>query len=495
MSKEKKLIIDKEADTKEVYYEIIGLVLILLSVIIIVDVGIVSHLLKLTSKFLIGDWYFVIAILLITHGVNLIIKKDKASLKSNRYLGVYIVLLAFMMFTHTTVFVYINNSYDNNLTGTWLYYVNLINNYNNEIIAGGGIVGGLAYISIFNILGTFGIFSINLLLIIVGLVFITNSTLYEMYYAVKDRTSRIYNFTKSKYSNFLRREILTNQFNRGAAFKSNSLLKKQSTLNKKRLDEVLKYMYSNGILARIETINTSFYLSEYIITIVDGEINSKHLDSVNKLIPDINYITTTQNQISIIIINENQINYAKSALTMKSNKKVLSIGIGVKNTPIDLKLSNFRSMTFNITNYHDLSIYNEYINYLVTIKKKNIYVYYDNGITYEDNPIYINDVTAFSNLIDTLLTTASKGYDTSEKLIIVNNTKRLNDQLRSKINLLLNSNALKGISVIMLNYNITNKDIKYPDDNISIYPIPFSNKPSIRYSFIEKSSTKIIVQI
>ncbi len=495
MSKEKKLIVDKEEDTKEVYYEIIGLVLILVSVIIIVDVGIVSHLLKLISKFLIGDWYFIIAILLMTYGVNLIIKKEKASLKSNRYIGVYIVLLAFMMFTHTTVFVYINNSHDNNLSGTWLYYVNLINNYNDEIIAGGGIIGGLAYVSIFNILGMFGIFSINLLLIIIGLVFITNSTLYGMYYGIKDRTIRVYNYTKSKYNNFLKREILTNQFNKGAAFKSNSQLKKQASLNKKILDEVLQYMYSNSLLGRIETINTSFYLSEYIITIVDGEIKDKHLVSISKLIPGINKISANENQISIITINENEVNYSKSALTMRSNKKVISIGIGIKNTPVDIKLSNFRSLTFNITNYHDLSVYNEYIDYVVNTRKKEVFVYYDNGITYEDNPSYINDLEVFSTLIDKLLMIASKNNNYGEKLIIVNNTKRLNEQLRSKINLLLNSHALNGISVILLNYNMTNKELKLPDDNISIYPIPLDRKSSIKYSYIEKSNNKVIVQI
>ncbi len=495
MSKEKKLIVDNEADTKEVYYEIIGLVLILVSVIIIVDVGIVSHLLKLISKFLIGDWYFVIAILLMTYGVSLIINKEKASLKSNRYLGIYIVLLALMMFTHTTVFLYINNSYDNNLSGTWLYYVNLINNYNEQIIAGGGIIGGLIYISIFNILGMFGIFSINLLLIIVGLVFITNSTLYGMYYSIKDRTVRIYHFTKSKYSNFLKREILTNQFNKGAAFKSNSLLKKQSTLNKKVLDEVLKYMYSNSILGKIDAVNTSFYLSEYIITVVDGEITDKHLQNISKLIPNVNKTTIIENQISIIVVNDNEISYSKSALTMKSNKKIISIGVGIKNTPIDLKLSNFRSLTFNITNYQDLTVYNDYIHSLTNIKKKDIYVYYDNGITYEDNPSYINDIDTFSKLIDSLLMTASKNKDHGDKLIVVNNTKRLDEHLRSKINLLLNSHALNGISVILLNYNVTNKDIKLPDDNISIYPIPLERKSSIKYSYIEKSTNKVIVQI
>ncbi len=495
MSKEKKLIVDKEVNTNEVYYEITGLILILVSVIIIVDVGIVSHLLKLMSKFLIGDWYFVIAILLIVHGVNLITRKEKASLKSNRYIGFYIILLAFMMFTHTTVFIYIENSYNNNLTGTWLYYVDLINNYNSEIIAGGGLLGGIAYISIYNILGMFGIFSVNILLIIIGLVFITNSTIYEMYYGVRNRLSIVYNFIKSKYSNFLKREILTNQFSRGSVFKSNTLLKKQSVINKKYLDEVLKYLYSNSILGKVEKTDTSYYISEFTLTVVDGEVNNRHIENISKLIQNIAYIKMEDNIISIIIKNEHEIPYPKSVLTMKSNKNVISVGIGIKNTSVDLKLSNFRSIIFNITSYNDLPTYNEYIDNLASIKNKTIYVYSDSGIVYEDNSSYINDESSFSDIIDTFLMNASKNKNTTEKILVVSNTKRLSEQLRSKINLLLNSHVVSKLSVIILNYNGVNKDIKLPHDNITVYPIQFGRNSSIKYSYIEKNNNKVIVQI
>ncbi len=495
MSKEKKLIVDNEIETNEVYYEITGLILVLISVIIIVDVGIISHLLKLVSKFLIGDWYFVIAILLMTYGVNLIIKKEQASLKSNRFLGFYIMILAFMMFTHTTVFMYINNSYNNNLTGTWFYYVDLINNYNDQIVAGGGIIGGVLYISIFNILGMFGIYAINLLLIIIGLVFITNSTVYGMYYTVKDRLIRFYNYLKSRYNNFMKREILTNQFNKGSIFKSNSLLKKQSRINKKLLDEVLKYLYSNGVLVNIEKINTSFYLSEYIITILEGNINDKHISSINKLIPTSSKISVNNDQLSILLINNNELDYSKSALSMKSNKKIISIGLGITNLSVDLKLTNFRSLVFNITNHSDLQIYNVYVDYIVNIKKKNVHVYTDSGIVYEDNEAYINDADQFSKLIDSILMNLSKNKTNFEHILILNNTKRLKENIQSKINLIINSHLLIGISVIILNYTNTNKELKLPDNNITVSPILFDNKHSIKYSYIEKNENKIIVQV
>jgi len=80
--------------------EIVGLVLILLSIIGIGGYGIVGNLIKSFSIFLVGTIYIVLLLCLLTFGVYLILKRERPNLFSTRLLGLYAIILSLLIALH-----------------------------------------------------------------------------------------------------------------------------------------------------------------------------------------------------------------------------------------------------------------------------------------------------------------------------------------------------------------------------------------------------------
>ena len=155
MAKKKK----EKTSKKGISYakELEGLILILVSITGLGNFGIVGSLMKKFAIFLFGTWYTLGLVLALVLGIYLIVKRNKPNYLSGRMIGIYSIVLALLLFSHTK---YISN---NKLTARDIFtktFDNISASYEQESEirnTGGGIIGATsswAFVSLFDVEGT-----------------------------------------------------------------------------------------------------------------------------------------------------------------------------------------------------------------------------------------------------------------------------------------------------------------------------------------------------
>ncbi len=137
--------------------ELEGLILILVSITGLGNFGIVGSLMKKFAIFLFGTWYTLGLALALVLGIYLIVKRGKPNYLSGRMIGIYAIVLALLLFSHTK---YIST---NKLSAREIFtttFDNISASYEQESEirnTGGGIIGAAsswAFVSLFDVEGT-----------------------------------------------------------------------------------------------------------------------------------------------------------------------------------------------------------------------------------------------------------------------------------------------------------------------------------------------------
>lgn len=164
----------KETETKKMKYskELEGLILVLIGIIGFGKFGIVGDIILKFSVFLCGNWYFIILMLSLLVGTILIVSRKPVNYFSARFIGLYTIILAILLFSH------IEYLKDTDLRGVEIMRTTLenikvaIENMGELRNTGGGMIGSLIayiFVSLFDLKGTeivvlvLGIFSIIML--------------------------------------------------------------------------------------------------------------------------------------------------------------------------------------------------------------------------------------------------------------------------------------------------------------------------------------------
>ncbi len=175
--------------------EIIGLILILLSITGLGNFGIVGGLIKKFAIFMFGSWFALLLISTLCIGVYMIAKRGKVNYFSGRLIGIYSLLIAILLFSH------INFISGNEITVKEILKVTMDNislafdEYSLINNTGGGIIGAVvswAFVSLFAIEGT----SVVIVAItLFGLIMIFDLTLADVVTAISEPFKRV--FSKS----------------------------------------------------------------------------------------------------------------------------------------------------------------------------------------------------------------------------------------------------------------------------------------------------------
>ena len=157
-----------------------GVILILISIMGFGVFGIVGSLIKGFSIFLMGTWYIITLILCFLLGLYMFIKKAMPNFKSSNLIGLYMVILALLVYSHLE---YATNSH---LVGKAILE-NTINNFLDSSStyaaqSGGGILGGvltICFTKLFEYTGTKIVLGVMLVLGLILLFNINFSSLFE----------------------------------------------------------------------------------------------------------------------------------------------------------------------------------------------------------------------------------------------------------------------------------------------------------------------------
>ena len=137
--------------------ELEGLILILVAITGLGNFGIVGSLMKKFAIFLFGTWYTLGFALALVLGVYLIVKRGKPNYLSGRMIGIYAIVLALLLFSHTK-YVSTNKLSARDIFTTTFDNISASYEQDSEIRnTGGGIIGAAsswAFVSLFDVEGT-----------------------------------------------------------------------------------------------------------------------------------------------------------------------------------------------------------------------------------------------------------------------------------------------------------------------------------------------------
>ncbi len=166
------------------YYEIIGLILFALSLITILQLGIVGKALVLFFRFFFGEWYMIGVIGLIALSVAFVIQRNWPNLLNKRLIGVYFIVLAIVMFSHITLVQNLtkNGQFTNPsvIVNTKNLFMLEATNKVGSVNLGGGMVGAIMFAMCFFLFDETGAYIIGGILIVLGILCITNKHIGEV---------------------------------------------------------------------------------------------------------------------------------------------------------------------------------------------------------------------------------------------------------------------------------------------------------------------------
>ncbi len=172
MAKDKKRI-EKEEE-KIYFYEISATIVILFSLITFSELGFVGKGLKSLMMILFGDYYFVIIIFLIGHGIYALVKRKWFNFTSIKFNGFILFVISLISLNHIGFYERLGFESTEIFSSTLSTYYNTIKNLIQINSYGGGLIGALflqILIFLFNSLGTL---IILIVLLVLSLSFMTS---------------------------------------------------------------------------------------------------------------------------------------------------------------------------------------------------------------------------------------------------------------------------------------------------------------------------------
>ena len=141
MAKEKKMVLEQNKKELTFYYELIGVITILISLIALARLGIVGYYIMIIFRIVFGDWYFAFLLALLLFGIYCLFKHHSINVKNMRSIGVILMMVGMLTISHFPMHNYISQFGDNYLKMTFSLYLDYLKNYQEGAVVGGGILG------------------------------------------------------------------------------------------------------------------------------------------------------------------------------------------------------------------------------------------------------------------------------------------------------------------------------------------------------------------
>lgn len=313
--------------------EIVGIIIILVGIIGLLGTGIVGNMVKSFAIFLVGTIYLALLLLLIVVGIFLILKKDTPNLFSSRLIGLYIIVISFLVLLHVK-YIEINGTEGIKIiTDT---FNNLMISFSNQAAlsnSGGGIVGAIfsyVFVSAFGDGAKIVVYT----MFVLGIILLLNVSILEMYNKIKPHIINIFKHDEEDSDDDEDDEISS---------------KPASKINVNALDDenVIEEPAVVSTPVKVENIDNDVPIVRTPPKIVSNEqeeikdeviINSSN---VNYQLPSINLLNTVKNvsnKENEIKAKENISELEKVLLDFDITGKVVQVNIGPTVTQFELEI-------------------------------------------------------------------------------------------------------------------------------------------------------------
>ncbi|TYS16229.1 DNA translocase FtsK [Rossellomorea vietnamensis] len=181
MAKRKRRSSKKSSTIKQtIKYELIGMLMIALSLIAIIQLGAVGKALVHFFRFFMGEWYMAAFIALLAMAGYLMVKREMPAFFTRRLAGIYIILLSTLLLSHVKLFELLSNdgAFQNPsvIANTWELYWMEVRGESSTSDLGGGVIGAVLYAVSFFLFDSAGTKILCMALIAIGIVLITGKS-------------------------------------------------------------------------------------------------------------------------------------------------------------------------------------------------------------------------------------------------------------------------------------------------------------------------------
>ncbi|MCY8231801.1 DNA translocase FtsK [Priestia endophytica] len=189
MAKQKKRGKTKKADWKHVIKsELIGIALIALALLAMAKLGIVGRSLVLLVRFVAGEWYMVLLLGLIIVAGYLIWKRRWPILINRQLFGIYLLLLALLLFSHVTLFENLTRdgrfANPSVLLNTWQLFMLEASGNEGTSDLGGGMAGAIMFAITHFLFDDLGTELFAIIMILASIILITGKSLQETLFKI-----------------------------------------------------------------------------------------------------------------------------------------------------------------------------------------------------------------------------------------------------------------------------------------------------------------------
>ncbi|WP_435002853.1 DNA translocase FtsK [Bacillus atrophaeus] len=237
MAKKKRKSRKKQAKQLNLKYELNGLLCIAISIIAILQLGVVGQTFIYLFRFFAGEWFILCLLALFTLGVSLFWKKRTPSLLTRRKAGLYCIIASILLLSHVQLFknLSLKGSIQSAsvIRNTWELFLMDMNGNSASPDLGGGMIGALLFAASHFLFASTGSQIMAIVIILMGMILITGRSLQE---TMKKWMGPIGRFIREQWAAFIddMKSVKTNMKSSKAKTKSG---KKQKPVQKKRREE------------------------------------------------------------------------------------------------------------------------------------------------------------------------------------------------------------------------------------------------------------------
>ncbi|MCY8464434.1 FtsK/SpoIIIE family DNA translocase [Bacillus atrophaeus] len=237
MAKKKRKSRKKQAKQLNLKYELNGLLCIAISIIAILQLGVVGQTFIYLFRFFAGEWFILCLLALFTLGVSLFWKKRTPSLLTRRKAGLYCIIASILLLSHVQLFKNLSHKGSiqsaSVIRNTWELFLMDMNGSSASPDLGGGMIGALLFAASHFLFASTGSQIMAIVIILMGMILITGRSLQE---TLKKWMGPIGRFIREQWAAFIddMKSVKTNMKSSKAKTKSG---KKQKPVQKKLREE------------------------------------------------------------------------------------------------------------------------------------------------------------------------------------------------------------------------------------------------------------------
>src|SRR5690625_3071322 len=192
---------------RQLKYELLGLLFIFISIFssgaTIINDGFIPSGLENVFKLFLGIWYFVLSILLLILGIYLVIKRNIPTFYTKMTVGFTLFFLGILLLTHIQTFdrLLIHPEETSILKASWDHFLHYTKGEGVNSQLGGGMLGAVLFAMTFYLFSFAGAKIVAVFSLIIGILFMTNLSLGNLYAFLKKNIQKVYKFWQEKREN------------------------------------------------------------------------------------------------------------------------------------------------------------------------------------------------------------------------------------------------------------------------------------------------------